>query len=148
MLSRQLSLSQKRRKTELVDSTRLHTEPWERTAANCQYLATRVGSRASYIVHRQWSQAITESHQRAVWNWHWKQWLRGWRNCFGYPPSRTASAEAAPVAENTLDGVLDGIQDSVEKLRQSAGLVESSKQVVVIRGSQRAGGMARRQQMV
>lgn len=85
-------------------------------------------SRASYIVRLLWSKAIAVSHQKAIWSWHSRQLSHGLRNCFGYPPSRSASAEAAPGAGNTLDGgVLGGIQDSVEKLRQSVGLVGSCK---------------------
>jgi hypothetical protein len=52
-LSRQLSFSQNRRKTELVDRTKLQMELFERVACECQYDSAAQCAKEPYIVH-QW----------------------------------------------------------------------------------------------
>jgi hypothetical protein len=52
-LSRQVSFSQNRRKTELVERTKLQMELFERVACDCQYDSAALCAQESYIVH-QW----------------------------------------------------------------------------------------------
>lgn len=100
-LSRQLSFSQNRRKTELVERTKLQMELFERVACECQQGSAAQCARESYIVH-QWSSRVSMGFRQTTTSSSRATLLCSRsHSCSGSHPSKIASATADWVAVST-----------------------------------------------